>query len=63
MTRAQVAEQLAQPPTGNPPTFLQVAREIGFVPAAEQVNRWCEAGCEGDWHDEKYRPRPRKRTT
>lgn len=38
----------------DPPTFLEVAAELGWCEAASRVNRWAAAGYEGDWRDAEY---------
>lgn len=45
----QVATRLAHAASTEPPTFRDLAAELGWAGAADQVNQWAEDGYPGDW--------------
>lgn len=57
---SQVHAELATQATNDPPTFRELAADIGWPAAADRVNAWAAGGYEGDWWEGRYgRPAPR----
>lgn len=42
----------------DPPTYREVAAQLGWTAAADRVNRWAAAGYEGHYSDNRYAPSP-----
>ncbi|GAB1642569.1 hypothetical protein [Krasilnikovia sp. MM14-A1259] len=58
----RVRAELAVRATAEPPTYREVAAEIGWPAAADRVNAWAAAGYQGDWWEGRYgRPAPQNR--
>lgn len=54
----RIGAELAQRPQAEPPTFREVAGQVGWAEAADRVNRWAAAGYVGDWQDDRYASDP-----
>jgi hypothetical protein len=54
----RIGAELAQRPAEEPPTFRDVAGQVGWAEAADRVNRWAANDYLGDWQDPIYREDP-----